>query len=70
VGALAVIWSLYRNDKVFNDKKKGYLPVQYFVAFMVVSSVCGQPQPFYGGVYMVGGHDERFYYPTCVAAYS
>jgi hypothetical protein len=56
-----------RNDKVFNDKKTshaGYLPVQNFAPFMVFCTMYGEPRPVYGGVYMVGGHGERYFYPT------
>jgi hypothetical protein len=52
---LAIIWSLwiYRNENAFNDENVflmlGYLPVHQYTPFMVVSTVCGEFRPIYGG---------------------
>jgi hypothetical protein len=56
------------NDKFFNNKYSSlYLPVHSFALFIVASVTCGESQPVYGGVYMVGGHNEEYFYPIWMA---
>jgi hypothetical protein len=31
---------------------------------VVCAAKDGESRPLYGGLYMVGGHDERFFFPT------
>jgi hypothetical protein len=35
-----------------------------FALFMVISSLCEEPQPIYEGIYTVEGYDEGIYCPT------
>jgi hypothetical protein len=42
--------------KIFSHT--GYLLVQYFSPFMIVSSEYGEPKHIYGGIYTVGGHSD------------
>jgi hypothetical protein len=42
----------------------GYLPVHWYSSFMVYSSASGASQLVYRGLYMVEGHDERYFIAT------
>jgi hypothetical protein len=61
VEAIAVIWSLWlcRNDEVFNDKTfsfVGYLPVNQYFPFMVISTAGGESGPVYRGLFTIEGY--------------
>jgi hypothetical protein len=64
VGALGVVWSLWlcRNNKVFNDKNYS-LQMYRYSSFMVTSAVGGASRPIYGGLYMIGGYCEEYFFP-------
>jgi hypothetical protein len=40
-----------------------------FAPFMVVTSALGGPRPLYVGVYTIGEHGQKVYFPTWVATY-
>jgi hypothetical protein len=75
VGALGVIWSilLYKIDTVLTMRflsYTGHLLVYIFASFMVVFTTCGESRPVHGGVYIVGGHSEEYFYTMWMAALS
>jgi hypothetical protein len=43
--------------------------VPVYPPFMVTSTADGKPRPIYGGLYMVEGYDEGYFFLTWVAAY-
>jgi hypothetical protein len=46
----------------------GYIPRYKYSPFMVLSSKGGGPRPLYGGLYMIGGYGEGYFFPTWMAA--
>jgi hypothetical protein len=40
----------------------------WYAPFVVASSAYGEPRPIYGGLYMIRGYGEGYFFPTWVAA--
>jgi hypothetical protein len=45
-----------------------YLPVHRFATFVVFASASGVLRSIYRGIYATGGYDERYFFPTWIAA--
>jgi hypothetical protein len=39
-----------------------------YAPFVITSSAAGEQRPIYGGLYMIGGYDEGYFFSTWVAA--